>query len=176
MDFFSSPRQFACTTPQTCQHCLLRQILDAATEAEETSNIRPFGIRRHNYRSFCLTLATGYPMLYIPFVTGSARAFQNAKVRTRYSVGSIFHLHSQYFMKRKRYGKQSPSLSSTCSLSYSLVTSHPGYKNFCNSQVCINVTKTHIFYNVKYSSKYWKHLSIYYSFFPGPCMSTWRND
>lgn len=62
------------------------------------------------------------------------------------------------------------------SMSYSLVTNHSGYKNFSNSQVCIKATNIHIFYNVKYSSKYWKCLSIYYLFFPGPYRSTWRND
>ena len=41
-----------------------------------------------------------YGLAYtIPFVTGPARAFQNAKVRTRYTLENIFHLYSQYFMK-----------------------------------------------------------------------------
>lgn len=111
-------------------------------------------------------------------------AFRMEKLEQNTAAGfSFFFLFSHFFFSVcplstswNTHSLANTLLHSVPPVSMSLVTNHSGYKIFSNSQVCIKAANIHTFHNVKYSSKYWKCLSIYYLFFPGPCRSTWRND
>lgn len=110
VEFIFQPQWSTHSTPQTCQHCQLRPYFQQLKQKGPQ-------IYCHLHPSLQLLLLLSHPCYGLayttPFATGPARAFHSTKVRTRSTLGNIFHLHSPYIMKCKKAIWQTVSFSST---------------------------------------------------------------
>lgn len=138
LDFFPpSPRWCARTTSQTCQHCLLRL---PRQQLKQKGYIYIWQLPSQFLLLFSHPhCGVAYTMPIITVLPELSRMQRWELVYSR----KYFHLHSQVFMNCKQAIWQTLFFHSVPTVFLSLVTSYFGYKNFSNSQVCINYEYPH---------------------------------